>query len=69
MLVGICDDEAVIRDDLLKPVKEQEFMQTLTEAVKEITRNYKAIVGIDGETNYIKLQDIIYVEYMNQYSF
>jgi DNA-binding LytR/AlgR family response regulator len=53
---------------LLKPVKEQEFIQTLSESVKDITRNNKVIVGIDGETNYVKLQDIIYIEYLNRSS-
>lgn len=53
---------------LLKPIKEQEFMQALSEAIKDITRNFKAIAGIDGETSYIKLQDIIYIEYIDRCS-
>ena len=53
---------------LLKPIKEQEFMQALSEAIKDITKHYKVIVGIDGETSYIKLQDIIYVEYIDRCS-
>lgn len=51
---------------LLKPIKEVEFLQALTDAMNEITKNYKAILGMDGETLYIKLKDIIYIEYVNR---
>lgn len=51
---------------LLKPIKMQEFLVTLSEAIQEITKNYKAIVGLDGEIIFIKLKDIIYVEYLNR---
>jgi len=51
---------------LLKPVKEQEFILTLTEAIMDITKNYKAIIGLEGETLYVKLKDIIYIEYVNR---
>lgn len=51
---------------LLKPVKMQEFILTLTEAIQDITKNYKAIVGADGETIFVKLKDIIYVEYIHR---
>lgn len=51
---------------LLKPVNEQQFMSTLAEAVKDITKNFKAILGLEGETLYVKMKDIIYVEYINR---
>lgn len=53
---------------LLKPVEAQEFLKTLTEAINEITRNYKAVVGLEGETRFIKLKEIMYVEYVERYS-
>ncbi len=53
---------------LLKPVNEQDFYNTLTEAIKEITRNSKAIVNLEGETLFIKLNDIIYIEYMERHT-
>ena len=53
---------------LLKPVNEPDFYSTLTEAIKEITKNCKAIVGLEGETRFIKLNDIIYVEYVERYT-
>ncbi len=51
---------------LLKPAKQEEFTRTLTEAIRDITKNKKAIVGLDGETIYLKLKDIIYIEYINR---
>jgi DNA-binding LytR/AlgR family response regulator len=51
---------------LLKPIKEQEYNQTMTDALYEITKNYKTIVGVDGELLFIKLKDIIYVEYLDR---
>ncbi len=53
---------------LLKPINEKEFMLTLTEAIHEITKNYKAIVGLDGEILFVKLKDIIYIEYINRFT-
>lgn len=53
---------------LLKPVKEQEFLNSLTEAIKDITKNCKAVVGLDGEISFVKLKDIIYIEYVNRYT-
>jgi Response regulator of the LytR/AlgR family len=47
---------------LLKPVNEEEFFYALTEAVNEITKNFKTVIGMDGETLFVKLKDIIYVE-------
>lgn len=51
---------------LLKPINENEFTQTLTEAVNDITKNYKAIIGLEGETLFIRLKDIIYIEYVDR---
>lgn len=51
---------------LLKPINMKDFLITLSEAVEELTKNCKAIVGVDGETVFIKLKDIIYVEYVNR---
>ncbi|MDD3174192.1 MAG: LytTR family DNA-binding domain-containing protein [Herbinix sp.] len=53
---------------LLKPVNEQEFIQSITEAIKDITKNSKAIVGLDGDIRFVKLKDIIYVEYVDRYT-
>ncbi len=53
---------------LLKPANEEEFFSALTEAVKEITKNFKTIIGVDGETLFVKLRDIIYVEYVERYT-
>lgn len=47
---------------LLKPVGEQEFNSTLTDAVNDITKNFKAIMDLDGEIRFVKLRDIIYIE-------
>ena len=53
---------------LLKPIKEQEFTNTLTEAVNDIKKNCKAIVGHKGETIFINIKDIIYVEYFRRWT-
>jgi DNA-binding LytR/AlgR family response regulator len=53
---------------LLKPMKEQDFMQTLTDAINDITKNSKAIVGRDGEIIFIKIKEIIYIEYENRFT-
>lgn len=53
---------------LLKPVNELELMKTLTEAIKDITKNCKAVLGVEGETLFVKLKDIIYVEYVDRYT-
>ena len=51
---------------LLKPVLEKEFVRTISEAISEFTKNSKAFVGLNGETIFVKLKDIIYVEYVNR---
>jgi DNA-binding LytR/AlgR family response regulator len=51
---------------LLKPVNEREFMQTLTEAVNDLTRHCRVVLDTDGETHFIKLKEIIYIEYVNR---
>lgn len=53
---------------LLKPVMEPEFASTLSEAIKDITKNCKIIIGLEGETYYIKLRNIIYIECEGRYS-
>lgn len=53
---------------LLKPIKEQELITTLTEAIYDITKNSKAVVGLEGEIRFIKLMDILYVEYVERYT-
>lgn len=53
---------------LLKPISEQEFMKTLTEAINDITRNCKAIVSLEGQIHFIKLKEIIYIEYVDRYT-
>lgn len=51
---------------LLKPLKELEFMGTLTDAMNDITKDSKTFVGIEGDTHFIKLKEIIYIEYVNR---
>ncbi len=53
---------------LLKPVNEQDCKNALSEAIHDITKNCKAVVGKDGETLFVKLFDIIYIEYINRYT-
>jgi DNA-binding LytR/AlgR family response regulator len=53
---------------LLKPLKELDFMQTVSDAISDITKNSKAIVGKDGEIIFIKIKEIIYIEYQNRYT-
>ncbi len=53
---------------LLKPVNEMECIRALTEAVGDLTKNCKTIVSKDGEILFIKLMDIIYIEYVNRYT-
>jgi DNA-binding LytR/AlgR family response regulator len=53
---------------LLKPLKELDFMQTVSDAINDITKNSKAIVGKDGEIIFIKIKEIIYIEYQNRYT-
>ncbi len=51
---------------LLKPITEKEFMGTLMDAMNDLTRNYKVILGSSGETLFVKLKDILYVEYVGR---
>ncbi len=53
---------------MLKPIDEDEFMVTLAEAIKEINKNFKIIVGKYGKTYYIKPDEIVYIEYGNRIS-
>lgn len=53
---------------LLKPVSTEEFHSVLGEAIKDITKNKKAVLALDGSTLFVKLQDIIYVESNNRYT-
>lgn len=53
---------------LLKPVKEREFINTLMEAIQDITKNSKAVVGLEGDIQFLKLKDIIYVEYVDRFT-
>ncbi len=51
---------------LLKPIKDQEFYDALADAIVDLTRNSKAIVDMNGDTKFVKLGDIIYIEYNNR---
>lgn len=51
---------------LLKPVKKKEFLDSLLEAIHEVKKNTKAILGIDGNVLFVKLKEIVYVEYVNR---
>jgi len=51
---------------LLKPVKEDDFIKVLAEAIKDITKNSRAILVKGGSTVFLKLKDIIYIEYDNE---
>lgn len=53
---------------LLKPVNEQDCIKALSEAILDIKKNCKAIVGKDGDTLFVKLKDIIYIEYVHRYT-
>ncbi len=51
---------------LLKPLKEEEILRTLREAVEEITKDAKVPLSKDGKTRFVKLKDILYIEYANR---
>ena len=53
---------------LLKPLIEEEFMLTLGEAIEEINRHYKVVVGKHGKTYYIRPREIVYIEYGDRVS-
>ncbi len=53
---------------LLKPVNQKEFDTALTEAIQDITKNKKVIVDKEGQTRFISLDDIIYVEHIDRCS-
>lgn len=50
---------------LLKPVNEESFMKVLGESISDLKKNSKAILVKGSNTVYLKLKDIIYIEYMN----
>ena len=54
---------------LLKPIKEVELFDALTEAMNDITKNDRVVVGCDGEIIFLKLKEIIYVEYHRRCTF
>jgi DNA-binding LytR/AlgR family response regulator len=47
---------------LLKPLQEADLIKALSEAIQDITKYNKAILGKDGKLFYIRLKDILYVE-------
>lgn len=53
---------------ILKPVNEKEFMQAIADAINDITKNYKVIIDTEGESRFIRLKEIMYIEYINRYT-
>ncbi|MBH1942189.1 response regulator transcription factor [Mobilitalea sibirica] len=53
---------------LIKPLKEDQFQITFSEVLQDFSKNFKAILGKEGKTYYIKLKDILYIEYANRSS-
>lgn len=53
---------------ILKPLKEEDFMKALGEAIQDLKKNSKAILGKDGSTIFIKLDQLLYIEYGNRSS-
>lgn len=51
---------------LLKPIKDIDLIKVLGEAINDLTKNTKAVLGKNGETIFVKLKDIFYVEYVNR---
>ena len=51
---------------ILKPIKEQDLMKALGDVILDLTKNTKAVVGLDGKTIFVKLREIIYIEYLNR---
>ncbi|HCR40969.1 MAG TPA: DNA-binding response regulator [Lachnospiraceae bacterium] len=47
---------------LLKPIKEEELAIALREAIEDMTKNTKAVVDKQGETVFVKLKNIFYIE-------
>lgn len=47
---------------LLKPLKEMGFMKVLSEAIHDLKKNSKAIIGKDGKMLFVKLNEIVYIE-------
>ncbi len=53
---------------LLKPVKQKEFVDTLMEAIQDVKKDSRVIIDLEGNSHFIKLKDIIYVEYSERYT-
>jgi len=53
---------------LIKPVNGNEFKETLLEAIHEIKKDSRIIIGTEGETIFLKLKEIIYIECINRYT-
>lgn len=53
---------------LLKPVKNSEFTETLLEAIHEVKKDSRIIIGTEGEIIFLKLKEIIYIECINRYT-
>lgn len=53
---------------LLKPVKVSEFIKALYDAITDLKKDSKAILGRNGEAFFIKLKEIIYIELVNRYT-
>lgn len=51
---------------LLKPIKEEEFMKVMGEAIGELKKNAKAILIKGSNMQYVKIKDILYIEYINE---
>lgn len=51
---------------LIKPLKEDELIKVLNEAIAYITKNKKVVLGKDGTTYYMKLADLVYIESLNR---
>lgn len=50
---------------LLKPLKFEAFIKTMDEAIEDLTKNTKVIVGKDNASIFLKLKEIIYIEYQD----
>jgi DNA-binding LytR/AlgR family response regulator len=53
---------------LLKPLKKEDLIKALSEAITDLTKNNKAILAKDGTTFYVRLKDVLYVEAGRRYS-
>lgn len=47
---------------LNKPIKSEEFVEAVVEVEKEILNNGKILIGMNGETKFIRIKDIVYFE-------